>query len=366
MRPTRVIIDLCAIRENMEAIKQYTKTRIMMAIKADAYGHGAHETGRYVQDEGLAQSFGVTSIEEGVDLRENGIDLPVLIFSLINPAKEDVDHVFRYDLTPSVADVPLVHALKKGAERWQRPINVHVKTDTGMGRLGQGPDDTLGFLETLVKTEGIRISGLYTHFPVSDTPDNAFTSSQIKVFRELIQRARNQGIDPGICHCANSGAVLDHPASYMDMVRPGIMCYGLYPSGQATRYPAIRPAMTMRSEIMFVKRVKKGRSLSYGLTYTVSKDTYIATIPVGYADGYPWALHGKAKVLIEGRKYSIAGRICMDMCMIDLGDDLYAPGQEVILFGEKTITAEDVAAWAGTIPYEITCNMSRRVPRTYV
>jgi len=365
MRPTRVVIDLSAIRHNLSQIRLLTGGRIMMAIKADAYGHGAKAVGRFVQDKALSDMFGVSCIEEGIQLREAGIEIPILIFGLTNDSRQDIDALFSNNLTPTVVNTHNVDALASGARRWDRPMDVHVKTDTGMGRLGLYPEKTIEVIEHISSTEGLGIAGLYTHLPVSDIADREFTSGQIRVFNELADTAKKKGISVGMRHLANSGGVLSFPESYMDMVRPGILCYGLYPYDGLSRTIDVRPAMTLSTAIMFIKRVKKETGLSYGLTYKPQKDTNIAIIPIGYADGYLRALSNKAQVLIQGRKYPVVGRICMDQTLIDLGDDLYPIGEEVIMFGEHTITAETIASWAGTIPYEITCNMSRRVPRMY-
>jgi alanine racemase len=360
MRPTRVEIDLSAIKHNLELIRKRTKGRIMMAIKADAYGHGAETVGRFVQDKSLVDMLGVSCIEEGIQLRKAGVRLPILDFGLISPAREDIDAIFSYDITPTVVDLRHKEALVQGARKWKRPISVHVKTDTGMGRLGLPPEKTLEVIEHLASLHEIKIEGLYTHFPVSDVPGHEFTKTQIKTFNDLISRLSAMKIDIGLRHCANSGAVINHPESFMDIVRPGILCYGHYPSPDMPREIDVKPAMTLKTGIMFLKRVKKGTGLSYGLTYRTERDTNIATIPVGYADGYPRALSNIAKVIIAGKQYPIAGRICMDQSLIDLGDDTYPVGQEVIMFGSEPITAATVAVWSNTIPYEITCEMSRR------
>jgi alanine racemase len=366
MRPTRVEIDLSAIRHNLRQIRRLTGVSLMMAIKADAYGHGARDLGRLAEKERLADMFGVTSIEEGIDLRDAGITLPVLIFTPVDKTKEDIDALFEYSLTPTITDNYHFEAMVSGARRWGRPMNVHLKTDTGMGRLGLPPEEALDVLNSLSGVNEIKVSGIYTHFPVSDSPDKEFTKEQIFIFQQIIDKARFLGKDIEYMHCANSGAILDHADSYMNMVRPGILCYGIYPTPTCTRKLDLVPAMTMKSGIIFVKRVKKGTGLSYGLTYKTCRDTYIATIPVGYADGYMRSLSNKTNVIIEGKKYPVVGRICMDQCLVELGDDIFPVGQEVIMFGKETITAEDVASWAGTIPYELLCNMSRRVPRTFI
>jgi alanine racemase len=365
MRPTRVEIDLSAINHNLELIKARTKGRVMMAIKADAYGHGAETVGRFVQEKALVDMLGVSCIEEGIQLRKAGVRLPILNFGLITPAQDDLDAVFSYDLIPTLVDMSLIEALTIGAHRWNRSIAVHVKTDTGMGRLGLPPEKTLTVIEQIASLREITISGLYTHFPVSDVPGSEFTESQIRQFIDFSNRIASLKIDVGLRHCANSGAIINHRESFMDMVRPGLLCYGLYPSENMPKELDLRPAMTLKTGIMFMKRVKKGTGLSYGLTYRPERDTTIATIPIGYADGYARALSNTSKVLIAGKPYPVVGRICMDQTLVDLGDDTFPVGQEVIMFGPDTITAATVASWCGTIPYEVTCDMSRRVPRMY-
>ncbi|MGC9325022.1 MAG: alanine racemase [Desulfomonilia bacterium] len=365
MRPTRVVIDLTAIKDNLCAIRAFTHRKIMMAIKADAYGHGAATIGKFVQEKSLVDMLGVSSIEEGVQLRDAGVTLPILIFGLINDTDEDIEAIFAHDLMPTLVDTSLVLSLVHKAQSWNRPVRVHVKTDTGMGRLGLRPEQTYEVVQDIALRTELVISGLYTHFPVSDCPEDGFTSEQIHVFKNLVERITALGIPCGDLHAANSGAILNHPESYLDMVRPGLLCYGLYPNGSETGKIAVTPAMTLKTAIMFVKRVKKGMRLSYGLTYEVKKDSTIATIPIGYADGYPRALSNRARVRVGGKTYPVAGRICMDQTLIDLGNDRYPVGEEVTLFGTDEITASTVAAWCESIPYEVVCNMSRRVPRTY-
>jgi alanine racemase len=365
MRPTRVEIDLSAIRHNLELIRSRTTGKVMMAIKADAYGHGAEAVGRFVQEKSLTDMLGVSCIEEGIQLRKAGIRLPILIFGLNTASREDVDAIIENNLMPTLVDMSPIEALVKGSRRWNQAIQVHVKTDTGMGRLGLPPEKTLEVIKHIVELPEVTISGLYTHFPVSDVPGHDFTSRQIRRFIELSNRLASLGIDVGIRHCANSAAIINHPESFMDMVRPGILCYGLYPSDSMPKELDVRPAMTLKTGIMFIKRVKKGTGLSYGLTYRPKQDTNIATIPIGYADGYSRSLSNTSQVLISGNTYPVVGRICMDQTLIDLGEDIYPLGHEVIMFGKDIITAQNVASWCGTIPYEVTCNMSRRVPRMY-
>ncbi|HDP26045.1 MAG TPA: alanine racemase [Deltaproteobacteria bacterium] len=365
MRPTRVIIDLTAIRDNLRALRTLTRKRILMAIKADAYGHGASTVGRFVEEKSLVDMLGVSSIEEGLQLRDAGVTLPILIFGLINDTREDIEAICAHDLMPTLVDSSLVSSLAAMAQKWHRPIKVQIKTDTGMGRLGFRPEETLKTVQEIANIPQIVISGIYTHFPVSDCPGSSFTAQQLRTFKEFLFKIEALSISCGDRHAANSGAILNYPDSYLDMIRPGLLCYGLYPSGEETRTLPVTPAMTLKTAIMFVKRVKKGTGLSYGLTYTVEKDSTIATIPIGYADGYPRVLSNRAHVIIGEKTYPVAGRICMDQTLIDLGDDFYPVGEEVTIFGAKTITAATVATWCESIPYETVCNMSRRVPRTY-
>lgn len=365
MRPTRVEIDLGAIRHNLNLIREFTATRVLMAIKADAYGHGAQAVGQFVQEHRLVDMLGVSCIEEGMQLREAGVSLPVLVFGLISGSTDEIEAVFTHDLTVTIVDMAPVEALVRGARKYGRPAKVHVKTDTGMGRLGLPPDKTIDVMERLHKIGEITVEGTYSHFPLSDEPSNAFTEEQIGRFLDFSNRLARKNIPCGMRHLANSGAIINHPESLLDMVRPGILCYGLYPSDITPRRLDVRPAMTLKTAIMFTKRVKKGTGLSYGHTYHAPRDTTIATLPIGYADGYPRVLSNKAFVLINGRRYPVVGRVCMDQTLVDLGDDNYPPGQEVILFGPDGITASDVASWRQTIAYEVICDMSRRVPRTY-
>jgi alanine racemase len=366
MRSTRVEIDLGAVSHNLKQIRRLAGTGIMMAIKADAYGHGAREVGRLVERERLVDMLGVSSIEEGIDLRDAGVKLPVLIFTLVDKTKEDIDALFEYRLTPTITDNYHFEVMVDGARRWGRPIEVHLKTDTGMGRLGLPPEEALDVLNSLSGINEIKVSGIYTHFPVSDSLDTEFTKEQIFMFQQIIDKARFLGRDIKYMHCANSGAIVNHSDSYMNMVRPGILCYGLYPSPECTRKLNVIPAMTMKSSIVFIKRVRKGTGLSYGLTYKTGRDTYIGTVPVGYADGYMRSLSNKTFCVIDGKKYPLVGMICMDQCLVELGDDVYPPGQEVIMFGREIVTAEDLAQWSGTIPYEVICNTGRRMPRIYI
>lgn len=366
MRPTRVEIDLGAVSHNLKQIRRLTGTGIMMAIKADAYGHGAREIGRLAEREHLVDMFGVSSIEEGIDLRDAGVTLPVLIFTLVDKTKEDIDALFEYRLTPTITDNYHFEAMVEGARRWGRPIDVHLKTDTGMGRLGLPPEEALDVLNSLSGINEIKVSGIYTHFPIADSLDKEFTKEQIFIFQQIIDKARFLGRDIKYMHCANSGAIADHADSYMNMVRPGLLCYGLYPSPESTRKLNVIPAMTMKSSIIFIKRVRKGTGLSYGLTYKTGRDTYIGTVPVGYADGYMRSLSNNTFCVIEGKKYPVVGMISMDQCLVELGDDVYPTGHEVMMFGREIITAEDLAQWAGTVPYEVICNTSRRIPRIYI
>jgi alanine racemase len=261
-----------------------------------------------------------------------------------------------------------IDSLASEAAKRRKPVQVHLKVDTGMGRIGCQPDEAPELAERIDSADWLELSGVCTHFPVADTADREFTAWQLDRFRACVDGIRSRGIDPATLHAANSGAILDHPQSAFRMVRPGIMLYGYYPSHEQARNLALKPVMELLSKVVFLKKVPRGTGISYGLTHRVERDTTIATIPAGYADGYNRLLSNRGQVCIRGRRYPIVGRVCMDQTMVDVGPDseveLY---DEVILFGPHPPApdAEEIAGLMQTIPYEVTCLISRRVPRVF-
>jgi len=337
-----------------------------VAVKADAYGHGIVQVGRAAVQEGV-EMLAAATVDEAVMLREAGISVPLLIYSL--PIPEELSAIVEYGLTPLVADVPMVRELSQEAEAQQKSIAVHMKIDTGMGRIGCRPEDALQLAREIARSRRLHLAGVSTHFAGSDMEDKSFTAGQIAIFTRTVESIRAAGIDPGILHAANSGAVIDCPDSYFDMIRPGILIYGYYPSDAQTRTIDIRPVMELESQVVFLKRVQRDTPISYGMTYRTTRETVIGTVPAGYGDGYSRLLSNRARILANGESFPLVGRVCMDQCMVDLGPNPdVARYDKVTLFGPDRAgpDAEELARTIGTIAYEVTCAISRRVPRVYV
>jgi alanine racemase len=367
LKKTYLEIDLDAVRQNLEAIKERIGNKpVLFAVKADGYGHGAVQVSRLAETNGLADMLGVSSPIEGTELRDAGIKLPILNLGLVLPLREEIDAIIEFGISQTVADFALAKKISDAACKCKAVSKLHLKIDTGMGRIGCRPEEAFGIGREIAKLPGIVLEGIFTHFPVSDDPDSDFTRDQIKNFKSIIDKFEKNGIDIKYKHTANSAAILNYKESTFNLVRPGIMAYGYRPSGNCNSSVKLIPSMTFKSCVVFIKRVKKDTPLSYGLTYRTKADTNIATIPVGYGDGYSRSLSNKGSVMIKGRMYPVAGRVCMDQILIDLGNDEYPLGEEVILFGKETITVETIAELTGTIPYEVTCGISKRVQRIYL
>ena len=368
LRRTYVEIDLHAIKHNLQLIKKRLNknVKILLPVKADAYGHGLKEVSLFVQSEGLVDMLGVASPSEGIELRLAGIDLPILVLGLTLPDEDIVDRLLDYSLSQTVADLTLPKLIAARAPARKNRGYIHLKVDTGMGRIGCSVDEARGIAREIAQMKSVRLEGIFTHFPAADNGDPDFTREQIEQFTTIIKDLEAEGINIPLKHIANSAGVVNFPESHFNMVRPGIMSYGLRPAPGMSPDMELIPSMTLISNIIFIKRVKPGTPLSYGLTYRTDRECFIATGPLGYGDGYSRFLSNRARVMIQDREYPVVGRVSMDQILVNLGDDEYAPGQEVILFGKKAITAETIAEWIGTIPYEVTCGISKRVKRVYV
>jgi alanine racemase len=370
MRATRAIIHLENLRHNIDAIsKKAPQSKLCVPVKADAYGHGAVQVSLAALACG-ADCLAIASVLEGEALRKAGIDAPILLLSL--PIPEECDSIIDLGITPLVTDPVFASSLAEAARRRGKRVGVHLKVDSGMGRIGVSPEKALALARAIAAEKELFIEGTCTHLCVSDSLDPgdlAFTTLQLERFDQAIESLRKDGIDPGIRHAAASGGLLYHPESHLDMVRPGILCYGYLPAPNPSSGFDARPVMELATQITFLKRVEAGTPISYGRTWESPRETVIATLPVGYADGVPRALSNKGRVLVGGRPCPIVGRVCMDQLMVDLGpeakDGLY---DQVTVFGpqECADSAFDVAEATGTIPYEITCNVNKRVPRVYV
>ena len=365
MRATRATIDLAQLRTNLRVVQRFLAgpARICLAIKAAAYGHGAVPVARAALQAGVS-AFGVATVAEGVELRDAGITAPILLYSL--PLPEEAAEIVRARLTALCADAALGRDLARAAASAGRTVAVHLKIDTGMGRIGCTPDAAPELAGELRRHPALRLTGVCTHFALADQADQEFSRAQLAAFNRAVAAIPDHR--RLVRHAANSGAVVGLPAAHLDLVRPGIIAYGYYPGEPQPRTVPVRPVMELATRVVYLKRVPAGTGLSYGLTDRTSVATLIATLPVGYADGYPRILSGRSEVLIGGRRYPVVGRICMDQCLVDLGPRTdIARYDKAVLFGPDPggPDAAELAAAAATIPYEITSRVAARVPRVY-
>lgn len=354
----RVSIDLAALRHNYRMVARLAGAGrpVMAMVKADAYGHGMVIAARAFAAAGCT-TFGVAESREGVLLRQAGISGEIYVTLGFLP--EEAEAVFHHDLIPVVYDLDTARLLAERAAAGGREVAVHLKVDTGMGRLGLLPEELGPFLDAVQALPGLRVAGLMSHFPEADIVASASTLRATALFTELCRLAKSRF--SGICHIANSGAVLNFPASHGDMVRSGIALYGYHPAGPSGggNGQGLRPAMSMRTRVVQVKTLPAGSGISYGHTYRTSRPTRVAVLPIGYEDGFSRALSNRAEVLIDGRRAPVRGRVCMNMCMVDVtAINEVRAGDEVVVLGRQggeSITADDLARWMGTISYEVLC-----------
>ena len=366
-RPTYVEIDLDQLTANYRAVEAAVAPAGMLpVVKAGAYGHGLVEAARLFEGlgpPGLAVAF----LEEGVILREAGVTCPILVMGGLDiPQIPDFLH---YRLTMTVSSEEASAAIEEAAAGLGVVARVHVKVDTGMGRMGVRPEGAAGLFDALLGSAHVKVEAVYSHLATADEPDPDQTFDQIATYRRVVSYFGDRGLPMPKLHLANSGAVLQHPGTYFDLVRPGLMLYGVYPTDAIPRTVDIGPVLTWRSTVVLSKPLPAGNPVSYGATWTPDRDTRIVVVPMGYGDGYPRLASNRGEVLIRGRRHPVAGRVCMDQFMVDAGPDTdVLVGDEVVIIGaqgEETITAGEVAAWARTIPYEILTGISSRVPRRY-
>ena len=370
MRATQAHINLDNLHENINTIKKYVKqgTKLCCAVKADGYGHGAVRVSVAALKAG-ASFLAVASISEGIELREAGIVAPILSLSL--PLKDEIPSLIVHSITPLVFDTEFIDQLNDVAISMHRKIPVHLKIDTGMGRVGCSKEEASTLAKKIAVSEGLYLEGVCTHLACADSlieDDIAYTKKQINNFSYAVNQIKKEGINPGILHCSNSGAIFLHPEAHFDMVRPGIVIYG-YSSCAKEIGIELKPVMEFSSQIVAIKHFKKGDSVSYDRTWVAKEDCDIGVIPAGYADGLLRRLSPGLEVSINGKMYPIVGRICMDQCMVYLGKNYDVKRwDKVIFFGpEKNCnTAEDLANSIETISYEILCGVNKRVPRIYI
>lgn len=366
-RQTWVEIDLSAVAYNYKALKSALPqgTKIMAAVKANAYGHGIVEVSRKLVECG-ADYLGVACLDEALILRKNLIHAPILNLGAF--FESDAHAMIENDVTATVIDFDRAQALDKAAAKLKKKAKVHVKIDTGMGRLGVWHSEADEVILKLCTLKNLSIEGLYTHFPSADT-DESFTRSQITMFCTLVTRLEIKGINIPLKHSANTMAVVGYKDAHFNLVRPGLAIYGLYPKDEVRKQIDLKPVLSFKTRVVYLKKVDEGRSISYGRTHITGKKTTIATLPVGYGDGYNRLLSNKGRVLIHGQYCPIVGVVCMDQTMVDVGHLKNVKLEdEVVLAGvqrNKTLRVEELSKLCHTIPYEVVCWISPRVPRVY-
>jgi alanine racemase len=335
----------------------------MAVVKADGYGHGAVQVSRVALDSG-ADCLGVAIPEEGRVLREAGIEAPILVLGLVDPS--EAFKIVSQRLAQTVASVELMEALDCEARKAGMQLKIHVKVDTGMGRIGITPEEVVAFIRRVHTYRNLHLEGVFSHFSCADKMDKSFSRKQLQIFERVLGDLSAAGIEIPNRHFANSAGILDLPESYYDMVRPGIMIYGLYPSQQVSRSIGLKPAMTLMTKIRALKVVPPGTPISYCRTFITPRKSLVATLPIGYADGYNRLLSNRGSVFIRDRLVPLIGQVCMDMCMADVTNlPSVKIGDEVILFGTKP-SVDDLANQLGTIVNEVICAVGKRVPRFYI
>jgi alanine racemase len=373
MRHAWIEIDLAALRHNVAAFREILSpgSKIMGIIKANAYGHGATLLAGVLRQEGITH-FGVAFVQEGIELRASGVSEPILVLGYI--PEEDFLDALKYNLTFTIFSLEQAFGLDKAARELERKARVHLKVDTGMGRIGFIPgQNTIDDIAKIVRLPNLEVEGIYSHQAWADNPDGRYARMQFNRFQQFLDDLLEEGIRFEKVHLANSAATINYPEMHYDLVRIGISLYGLYPDPCMAVKPKIqlKPVMSVKARLSHVKEVPEGTSISYGCTFQTTRKSIIGTIPMGYADGIPRLLSNRGEVLVKGRRCPIAGRICMDQFMVDLTDLKETPdiGDEVVYLGrqrDEEITADEIAAKVETINYEIVTCMSLRMPRIYL
>jgi alanine racemase len=361
-------VDLGALAYNYHQLRQLASpsVKFLAVVKADAYGHGAIPVSKKLEELG-ADFLGVATVQEGAELRNAGIKKPIIVLSGIY--QEEAEDVLTYQLTPMVYRLKIAEILSAEAKKQGKKIPIHIKVDTGMGRIGVLAEEAAAFANRVRKFENLEIEGVASHFSTADGGNSSFAEEQLQRFTRTLEEMKNMDIDPPYCHIANSAALVTLPAAHFTLVRPGIMLYGSYPSSSLKDKVPLRQVMSWKSLIANLKKVPKDYPISYGRTFITQRPSLIAAIPVGYADGYNRLFSNRGEILIKGVRAPVVGRVCMDWTMVDATDiPGVAVGDEVVLLGSqlgKEITAEELGERIGTIAYEILCSVGKRVPRIY-
>lgn len=369
-RPVWAQVDLTAIAQNILSIKSWLEpsTEIMAVVKANAYGHGVEKVAQVCLEQQI-DNFAVSILSEGIQLRQLGIGSSVLVMGYTPP--EESKYIISHNLSQSVFSLAQATAIAREAKLLGKAARIHIKVDTGMGRVGFLPHQIEEIL-AVYRLSNLQVEGIFTHFAAADDQDHSYTNRQLATFNQIIDQLKSERVELGLIHAANSAGILQHRESQFNLVRPGLIIYGMYPSPHVAKAGLVlNPAMSFRSRIAFLKRVPAGTSISYSCTFHTKKESLIATLPLGYADGYPRLLSNRGHVLIKGQMAPIVGRICMDQVMVDVTNiSQVKVGDVAVLFGYdewgNILPIEQVAQWADTINYELVCKVSYRVPRRYL
>jgi alanine racemase len=366
LRPTRVEVDLDVLTDNYRVIAAHVApARVMPILKANAYGHGLVEVGRVVERLG-APYAGVAYLEEGLRLRRHGVRLAVLVLGGILGSQ--IPRFLEADLTLTASSVDKLRAIDEHAAALGRAATVHLKIDTGMERIGVHWYSAEALLEASLRCRNLRVEGIFTHFASADARDLSPARLQLERFQEVLRFYERRSLPPPLRHAANSGAILQLRESHFDLVRAGVLFYGVRPAPEVAAVLPVRQALRWVTRVVFFKVVKAGHPVSYGGEWAPPAEARVVTLPVGYGDGYMRAMSGRAEVILRGKRYRVAGRICMDQIMVSIGRDSAYNGDEAVLLGgqgDAAIAIEELAAWAGTIPHEVLTSINSRVPRIY-
>lgn len=362
-------INLDAIVKNVDNLTALTKenTGALAVVKADGYGHGDVAVAKAVAQK--VTGYAVATLDEAVNLRENGVKKPILVLGYVDPYEFDI--LVSYEITATVFDVETAQLLADAARVQKKQAHCHIKVDTGMRRIGLEPDENgIAIVKQITALKELSADGIFTHFAASDETDKTSAEHQFKLFTDFTGRLEKEGIHFTYRHCANSAAVIDMPQVDLDMVRLGIAMYGMYPSDEVKKEKVeLFPALDLKSHVTMVKEIPAGEKVSYGGTFTTTRTTKLATVSVGYGDGYPRALSSKGYVLVRGQKAPIVGRVCMDQMMVDVTDIENVTRADIVTLigkdGDAEITVEEIAALAGTFNYEFVCDLGKRIPRSY-
>ncbi|MFH0734417.1 MAG: alanine racemase [bacterium] len=366
MRPTYAEINLKNLQFNYQQIRKKTKTKVIAVVKADAYGHGMIECVKaFEQLINSPEYYAVALIEEAIELRKAKIiKKPILCFAPYD--NDETENYLKYNISATVNSIEQLDVIKKLDVK--KRLKVHIKFDTGMGRVGIKINEIDKLIRKLIDIKNIIIEGIYTHFATSDEKDKTYANYQLSNFNTIISKLKENKINYGLAHAANSGAILDMPEAYFDAVRPGMILYGYYPSFETSESIKLKPVMSLLSKVTSIKQILNEESVSYGRKFIAKEDTLICSVPIGYADGFNRNLTNKATAIIKGKVYNQVGRVTMDRILFEIKNDKIKIGDKVILLGtdgKNKIDADDWSKILDTIPYEITCNISKRIPRIY-